>query len=679
MSFLYPSFLWALLAIAIPIIIHLFYFRRFKKVYFTNVKFLKEVKEETSSRNRLKHLLILLSRIGAIVGLVLAFAQPFIPNKDVEVKKGKKAVSLFVDNSFSMSSLSQDVPLLEKAKQRAREIVAAYSVEDEFQIITNDFEGRHQRLVGKDDAMSYIDEIEITPAVKEISKTMTRQKQALNTGKADNKTLYIISDFQKNITDIDEKMLADTTVEVNLVPLQSVQRRNIAIDSCWFEAPVQMLNQTNSLIVKVSNLSDEAVEDVRLTLNLDNQVKPLGGMDIKARESAYDTVNVTILRTGWHEATLEITDFPVQFDDKYYFTFNVAEQVNILVINRSRTNKYLDAVFRKNNYFKTDNVTAGKIDYSKLKDYQLIVVNELRNVSSGLSSELHQYAKNGGHVLVFPNADAKRDDYRNLLRAFRANELESFQKQDRTVSRINREEFTFKDVFENTRRNIKLPDTRGNFSLTRYGGSREEVIMRYRDGSTFLGKYRAEKGALFLCSAPLDVKHSDLARSGEIFVPMLYKMALASGQDWQIAYTIGDDNLLETDNRITGNELVYKLKGSAEEFIPEQKNIGPKVILGINNQIKEADFYELFLEKEKPLSVYAFNYDRKESELEYRSEPELEALAGEQASVILSSKQTNFTELIGERSRGVILWKWFLIMALAFLLIETLLVRLWRN
>jgi len=124
----------------------------------------------------------LLSRIGAVVGLVLAFAQPFIPNKDVEVKKGKKAVSLFVDNSFSMSSLSQDVPLLEKAKQRAREIVAAYSVEDEFQIITNDFEGRHQRLVGKEDAMSYIDEIEVTPAVKEISKTMTKNIGRYNGG-----------------------------------------------------------------------------------------------------------------------------------------------------------------------------------------------------------------------------------------------------------------------------------------------------------------------------------------------------------------------------------------------------------------------------------------------------------------------------------------------------------------
>ena len=84
MQFIYPAFLWALAALAIPIIIHLFYFRRFKKVAFSNVKFLQEVKEETSMRSRLRNLLVLLVRCLALAALVFAFAQPFIPSeKDV--------------------------------------------------------------------------------------------------------------------------------------------------------------------------------------------------------------------------------------------------------------------------------------------------------------------------------------------------------------------------------------------------------------------------------------------------------------------------------------------------------------------------------------------------------------------------------------------------------------------
>ena len=178
-SFVYPTFLFALAALLIPIIIHLFYFRRFKKVYFTNVKFLKELKEERASRNRLKHFLVLLSRMLALAFLVFAFAQPYIPQTEAEIVRGTKAASVFIDNSFSMNALSNDVSLFEKAKRKAREIVEAYGPEDRFQIITNDFEGKHQRLLDKDEFIGYLDEIEISPNVQNLNEVFSRQKQAL--------------------------------------------------------------------------------------------------------------------------------------------------------------------------------------------------------------------------------------------------------------------------------------------------------------------------------------------------------------------------------------------------------------------------------------------------------------------------------------------------------------------
>src|SRR5687767_13764757 len=115
MRFLYPSFLFALLAIAIPIIIHLFNFRKFKKIYFPNVRFLKEVKLETQSKSRLKHLLVLASRILAITFLVLAFAQPYIPASEKEIIKGEQTISIYIDNSFSMAALGKNGTLLDEA------------------------------------------------------------------------------------------------------------------------------------------------------------------------------------------------------------------------------------------------------------------------------------------------------------------------------------------------------------------------------------------------------------------------------------------------------------------------------------------------------------------------------------------------------------------------------------
>ncbi|MCE3281230.1 MAG: hypothetical protein K0S44_3421 [Bacteroidetes bacterium] len=119
MSFIYPAFLFALSAIAIPIIIHLFNFRKYKTVYFSNVRFLKEVKQETQAKSKLKHLLVLLARILFILFLVLAFAQPFIPVQNSKVVPGNKAISIFIDNSFSMDAVNKNGTLLDEAKKRA--------------------------------------------------------------------------------------------------------------------------------------------------------------------------------------------------------------------------------------------------------------------------------------------------------------------------------------------------------------------------------------------------------------------------------------------------------------------------------------------------------------------------------------------------------------------------------
>ena len=131
MSFAYPEFLFALAAISVPIIIHLFNFRRFKKVYFSDIRFLKDVEIETKSRNKLKNLLILLSRILTIAFLVLAFARPVIPtgkNPDLN----SNSIVVYIDNSFSMGSEGSDGNLLEEAKSKAAGNLEAGTIDEDY-------------------------------------------------------------------------------------------------------------------------------------------------------------------------------------------------------------------------------------------------------------------------------------------------------------------------------------------------------------------------------------------------------------------------------------------------------------------------------------------------------------------------------------------------------------------
>ncbi len=689
MQFLFPTFLAALAVLAIPVIIHLFYFRRFKKVYFTNVRFLKEVKEETSNRQKLRNLLVLLMRCLAIAAMVLAFAQPFIPLSS-GVKQGEKAVSIFVDNSFSMNSLSKDAPLLELAKQRARDIVNAYAVEDRFQILTNDFEGRDQRLVSKEDALNRIEEIRTGPASRNISKVLTRQQQALNTGKQENKIAFVISDFQTNIADMAN--FKDSLLEVNLVPMHAVQERNVSVDSVWFENPVQILNQPANLLVKLSNRSDEDASEIRLALRHDGASRPVGSISIPARSNKLDTVSFNILHPGWHEAKLSLTDYPVQFDDDYYLTFHVAERINVLSVNGLQPNKYLENAFLGAKYFRLDNADARSLDYSKFSNYQLIVLNELPSISSGLATELKTFAQNGGNVLMFPSQTADLNSYNTLLQNFDAGNLGAYEPTPRQASEINTQEFVFKDVFLNKSANLRLPATQGNFKIA---PARGEYILTYRDGSALLAKYGQGEGALYLSAAPLNEQVNDLVRNGEIFVPMLFKMAIAGTKSRQIAYTIGKDEVLEAKHQVAASgETIYKLRKQAEnetgtnnqqpatnnEFIPEQRILGSKVLLtpGTDKSVRDAGWYRLHLQGDSTLAEYGFNYDRKESDLTYKNDETLAEGLPKNMKVLSENAEANFGQVVDEQERGIVLWRWCVIFALLFLALEVMFLRLWK-
>ncbi len=670
MQFVHPFFLWALLALLIPIIIHLFNFRRFKKVYFTNVKFLKEVKEETASRSRLKHWLVLLSRLAFVAFLVLAFAQPFLPKNENEVVTGSRAVSIFIDNSFSMNAQSEDVSLFEKSKQKAREIVSAYGPEDKFQIITHDLEGKHQRLINKEAVEAAIEEITVSPNVASLSNAHSRQLQVLEKSNAAQSNLFYISDFQKSIVDLK----TDTSFNYYFVPLQSVNQQNVFVDSCWFSNPVQLLNQTNKMLVRLSNTGNAKVENARMELKINDEVKAIKNFSIPPKTVKTDTISFRIGEPGWHLSELSITDYPINFDDNYFFSFYLPEKIKVLSINEGNSSKYLNALFKEQDQMDLSNQSISNVDYSSINEFQLIVLNELKKVPSGLTYQLQQYLADGGSLLVFPNINLDKPSYNEFSQALKVNNYEELVQNPRSVNYINTYQEIFSDVFEKIPRNIDLPNASSSYNLSRYSSTNEEVLLRFNDQRSFLGKYNYKGGKIYLSSVPINSKYSNISAHA-VFVPMILKMVIAGGNISQLAYTIGEEQFIEADNTKRNAEAVYKLRGQEQEFIPGQKAFGSKVNLSLNNQLKKAGIYELRTDDVPAMAYYGFNFNRKESVLEYLNLNQLKNLfAGDHINFI-ENFNTNISQVVGEIDKGVVLWKLCIILALIFLALEVLFLR----
>jgi hypothetical protein len=532
--------------------------------------------------------------------------------------------------------------------------------------------------VSQDEALDFIDEISLSPAVRTLDLILVRQEQTLNLGSNENKAAYWVSDFQKNMGAWEAPK--DSALQLNLAPLQAVQARNISIDSVWLEAPVPMLNQPNRLIVQVRNWTNEEAENVRLTLRHEGQTMPVGSLEIPPRSAIQDTISMQLQRTGWHEAELKIEDYPIQFDDQYFMSLYVAQEIRVAIINESIENDFLTAAFNSISYFRPDNLLSRNLDYSRLPEYQFIVLNELPELSSGLAFALRQYAENGGNILLFPSAAASLESYNAFLGAFPANPFLGFDRTERIAGQVNMEEFIFRDVFENRSANLRLPTTLGNFTWNRSGAAAEETLLSYRDGSSFLAKYQIDRGHLYVCAAPVSETYNNLIRNAEIFIPMLYKMAISSGRGQKIAYTIGEDEAISADVPVLGSELIYQMEGGAAAFIPQQRITGSRLLISVSNEITEAGVYRLKKNAdEEPLALFAFNFNRKESDLDFYTTAELKAMAGPGASVIEADAKASFETLIGERNRGVALWRWCLILALLFLAIEQLLLRFWRT
>lgn len=669
MQFLYPAFLWALTALSIPIILHLFYFRRYKKVYFSNLRFLREVKEETSARNRLRNLLILLSRLLAMAFIILAFAQPIIPVND-SIRAGIRKVSVFVDNSFSMQAFGKDLSLFDRSRQKAKEVILGYGQEDHFQVLGHELSPSQNQWISKEEALIRLEEMDFTPLVKPLSIVAARQKQSFSREEGI-PVPWMISDFQSSIYDLEA---TDSLHPTNLLPMHGVREKNVAIDSAWFESPVQSLNQTSSLLFSVHNYADDEADNIRVIIGLDGQERPEGTFDIAAGQIVIDTANITILTTGWHSVAIRISDYPVTFDDTYFLSFYVDENLNVLSINERSENKKISAVFSDTDYFIVENAPANNIPYARFQEFNLIVLNELLAVPSGLMSALIKYIEDGGNVLFIPAADGPLEQYNALFNEMKSREFLPWTVAERQVGRINSEAYIYKGVFNRIRPNMRLPKVSASFPSAA-SGSKGESLLTFRDGGDLLTFYTRGKGAFCVLSSSLDEGINNLAIQPEIFVPLLYNLTLHTSDARKLAYTIGIDNLIPVDKALLDQRNPVSITGPSE-FIPGISPLGSKMLIDVSGQVLSSGIYQL-KQEEVLIATLAFNYDRRESNLSITNLNEIEKNDG--LLIWEETEETNFTQLIQSNREGKLLWKWCIVLGLLCIGLEIALIRLWKN
>ncbi len=680
MSFLYPWFLLALSAISIPIIIHLFHFRRFKKVYFSNISFLERLSDETQKQARLKHLLVLISRILAIALLVFAFARPYIPlHYDGQEVTESNKLSLFIDNSFSMEAGSAYGTLFDEARETAREIVQAFNPTDQFQLLTNDFEGRHQRFVSRDDFLRLLDEVSFSPSVRKLSEVVQRQQEIIQQEPGrEQKHAFILSDFQKNVTDF-EQTQPDSTFEYYFIPFSSPQPANLFIDSVWIDNPVRMSGQAISLQVRIFNDSDEQLENQPVRLYVNGAQRSVATFDIRPGAYAEVALTYTLDRETLQRGYVEINDHPVTFDDRFYFSFQLSENIPVLAINQQSSNRFLNALLASDTTFTFTNMNVGSIDYASFVNQNLIILNELEAIGGGLSLELQRYVEDGGNLLVFPAENMDFTSFNEFLAGLNVNGYAQLDTQSTRVTAINELHHIYTGVFDHIPENIDLPSVEQYFILEQQARGQQEYLMQLQNGNEFFVSAQSGQGQVFLSTVPANDQFSNFPRHA-MFVPTVYNIALHSASFHPLYYTLGVDELVSVRDVSVPADKLFAITGDELEVIPEVRTTGNLARLFLHGQIRDAGNYALE-SGDHVLRMLSFNYDRRESLLESYTSSEINSFIGSYDNVrshVIQTGDISFERQLETARGGRQLWKAFLFMGLLFLFAEVLLLRFWK-
>ncbi|QJW88805.1 hypothetical protein HNV11_05115 [Spirosoma taeanense] len=685
MNFLYPSFLFGLMAVSVPIAIHLFNFRRTRRVFFTNVALLRTVQTETKSFRRLKHWLILACRCLFLACLVLAFAQPFIPSKNRLGLSRQGVTSLYLDNSFSMQNERNEKRYLDIAISKLDELLTLFRNATSLQLLTNDFSAAEQQAGTAESVRDRVTSVRFAHTSRMLETVYRRQRNLLSSlNPGGRNQLFWFSDFQKSTVGDLSKLKIDTTDRLFIVPLDAQATKNVYVDSVWLTTPFIREMQNNSLNVKLNNGGRENVRNLAIRLYLDDAQTSTASATIPPDGSVTVALNFNVTTKGYHRGRIVFEDFPITFDNQYFFVIQASPAVRVLhLFEQKAQTDYVQTVFSNDSLFVRRSFNAQNFDVGQLKETDLVVLEGVAQVSGTLRSELERFVRQGGSLAVIPPANPDAGSYGPFLSALGVGSVQvtgpGTSPSLLPMADPDRRSPFFRDVFQQSYQSdpLNMPS-----AAPVWRWSSGQRLLSLRDGSPFLTQSRVGQGNLYLLANPLANQYGNLAEHA-LFVPVMYKMAALSVRAQRTAYSF-DDGLITIPVNNPSERAVYKLKHDKLEIIPVQRIVGNQLLLEMpkSNELAagqtiEAGYYTLLNGQGKTEQLLAFNHGNQESAMEFYSADELRRAFASQPNVEVfdSIQDGDFVQVLEQENLGKSLWKYFLLAALAFLLIEVGLVR----
>lgn len=674
MRFHNPDFLWLLTLLIVPIIIHFVRFRKYKTIYFNNVEILKKLTSEKRKFSNLRRLIILLLRLCAITALVLVFANPYIPKK--EDVADTDIVNIYIDNSASMESKTETITLLDNAKQKAKEIVNEYPNNMLFKVFSNNTP-INPPVLNNTDANIAIDNIDISHKFKRASNVFN---EIALSNKKNGSVNYFISDFQKSEFDYKEIPATDNQLTY-FIPISNKNVNNLYIKDIELENPINIVNQENTIFATIENSSNSTIEKTPISLYINNSQVSTSTFTVDAKSSITIPLKFSNNTSGFNNGVVNIEDTTIEFDNNYYFSLMTKSNVNILNIYNNTPNVYLKSIYNTDSLFKVTYVNDKSIVYDKFTEFDIIVLDHLDYISSGLTDEVSRIIELGTTCVIFPGTDINLDEYNYLFSKLQIGKLENIMLSNYKNINIETSSSFFDNVFFGSgihnNQNLDLPEFYKFYTL-KSEATVNPLIDITETNQMLYAFVKYGSGNCFFSTSSLDENFTTL-QNNVIFVPLMYKTLLTTALKNKNIYTPNDIAIPTNINNIPINEL---------SLICNTTDVENKYTFNIINNITYLRFNDNFvipagnysiLHGNEVVDAFSINYLREESDMEfYDSETLNEILKTLDINQKVINADKDFSNTISKIVNDNNIWYISLILCILFLTIEMLLLRKWE-
>ncbi len=636
MQFKNPEILYFLFLLILPILVHLFQLRRFKRQEFTNVKLLKELQIQTRKSATIKKWLLLVTRLLLLTALIFAFAQPFFKAKDFDKKNNE--LILVIDNSFSMQAKGKSGELL---KRTIQDILENTTEDQQLSVLTNDenFYDTNIKNIQKELQNLNYTATPFNPAA--IITRIEAKKPGIP------KDILFISDAVGLKEELKTNLSETSSLYYQLV--EAKETNNMAIENVQIS---QVLDQFYELKISIKSYGDFE-NDVPISMY---NGKKLVGKALISKEKSQKEIVFTIPKTDFH-GYVSIQDNSLAYDNSFYFSISKPQKSNVIAVGNSTKNNFLSRIFTAEEF----NFTATELNtlnYNAIEDADAIILNELPTIPNALSVTLKNYYNKGGTIIFIPDVTGSESNYNLFLRNFSNISLSEKTTKEKQITQISFNHPIYTNVFDKKVSNFQYPKTNASFTLN---GSNLPVLQ-YEDKSVFLGNVTNKLGNLYFFATSISKENSNFQNS-PLIVPTFYNMGQNNNKSGLNAFIIGNNNYTIINETIA-KDNVLSVTNTENSFIPMQQILNNKIKLTFGNYPEKSGNYEVLKNKES-LKNISFNYPRNESDLSQINTDYFDSCTE------VNAVSTFYSDIHSSRTSNEV-WKYFIFATLLLLLVELL-------